>query len=583
MKRSTLLAVGLALLFALLISGRYLRPTDYGTDMDLDTFGQLPVVKDGRVKPMDTVARNALRIISGKKKLLAPLDEPNAIQKLLRRKHESRPAIVWLADAMSLSDQASPALYHETFRIDHPEVLASVELEPTKGFRYPLAKLVVHKPALYERAHGIDARLDRKEKISIFERKSLDLANRVFLFDQLARHQQPLLIPPTGPGTDWRSLMMVGHAGPGDAEAIGIIGDWQKMLMAYGEGRADDFNQAVREYRDKLALLMPREAAKAAWEAKYNRFEPFSQCLFFMVALGLLALAGLLLKKRPLVVAANTLAVWSVVIWVGALVARMYFQDRPWVFVTNLYSSAVFIGCGAVLFALIIESIYRNGLGTLVAAVIGFPTLLIADYLSADGDTMEMMQAVLDTNGWLATHVTTMAIGYVLTFFAGALGAIYLFAGLFSANFDKQNQHELSRMIYGTICGALLFSFVGTVLGGIWADQSWGRFWGWDVKENGALIIVLWNVLILHARWGGLIRQRGIALLAVFGNAITAWSWFGVNMLGVGLHAYANASGAPYLIAFVVGQLLIMGLGLVPQRLWASQRANSAPPPLPKG
>src|SRR5262249_23654664 len=103
---------------------------------------------------------------------------------------------------------------------------------------------------------------------------------------------------------------------------------------------------------------------------------------------------------------------------------------------------------------------------------------------------------------------------------------------------DEEFGKSIARMIYGIVCFATLFSFVGTVLGGIWADQSWGRFWGWDPKENGALIIVLWNALILHLRWGGLIRDRGLATCAIFGNVVTSWSWFGVNMLGIGLHSY---------------------------------------------
>ena len=89
----------------------------------------------------------------------------------------------------------------------------------------------------------------------------------------------------------------------------------------------------------------------------------------------------------------------------------------------------------------------------------------------------------------------------------------------------------MGQMIYGVVCFATLLSFVGTVLGGIWADQSWGRFWGWDPKENGALLIVIWNALILHARWGGLVKQRGMAVLAVVGNMVTGWSWFGTNQL----------------------------------------------------
>jgi cytochrome c biogenesis factor len=135
-------------------------------------------------------------------------------------------------------------------------------------------------------------------------------------------------------------------------------------------------------------------------------------------------------------------------------------------------------------------------------------------------------------------------------------------------------------MVYGIICFATLFSFVGTVLGGIWADQSWGRFWGWDPKENGALLIVIWNAIILHVRWGDLLRERGIMNLAVFGNIVTSFSWFGVNMLGIGLHSYGFMDAAfKWLMIFIGSQLFIIALGLLPLNLWRSFRADAAPPP----
>ncbi|PYK63687.1 MAG: hypothetical protein DME21_02115 [Verrucomicrobia bacterium] len=134
-------------------------------------------------------------------------------------------------------------------------------------------------------------------------------------------------------------------------------------------------------------------------------------------------------------------------------------------------------------------------------------------------------------------------------------------------------------MVYGIVCFATLFSFVGTVLGGIWADQSWGRFWGWDPKENGALIIVLWNALILHLRWGGMIRERGLINCAIVGNIVTSWSWFGVNMLEIGLHSYGFTQAAfKWLIGFVVSQLFIIALGLLPRHLWVSFRDQAVAP-----
>jgi ABC-type transport system involved in cytochrome c biogenesis permease subunit len=220
---------------------------------------------------------------------------------------------------------------------------------------------------------------------------------------------------------------------------------------------------------------------------------------------------------------------------------------------------------------MILEKIYRDGIGSVVAAFVGFATLIIAHNLALGGDTMEMMRAVLDTNFWLATHVVCVTLGYASTFVAGFLAIIYILRGLFTKTLSEETAKSLARMVYGIVCFATLFSFTGTVLGGIWADQSWGRFWGWDPKENGALLIVLWNAMILHARWGGIVRDRGLMNLAVVGNIVTSWSWFGVNMLGVGLHSYGFTDAAfRWLSIFAASQIAIIILGLAPLNKWRS-------------
>jgi cytochrome c-type biogenesis protein CcsB len=270
----------------------------------------------------------------------------------------------------------------------------------------------------------------------------------------------------------------------------------------------------------------------------------------------------------------------------------MVLEGRPPV--TNLYSSAIFIGWGAMILGLVLERIYRVGIGLIVASVAGFITLIIAHNLALGEDTMQMLRAVLDTNFWLATHVVVVTLGYASTFVAGLLAILYIFLGVFtpllgqklgargaSATASSTDLSKaLAKMAYGIICFATLFSFTGTVLGGIWADQSWGRFWGWDPKENGALIIVLWNAIILHARWGGWVRERGLMNLAVFGNIVTSFSWFGVNMLGIGLHSYGFMDAAfKWLMLFVGSQLLIIAIGLLPLNLWRSFRPR--PPSSP--
>jgi ABC-type transport system involved in cytochrome c biogenesis permease subunit len=262
----------------------------------------------------------------------------------------------------------------------------------------------------------------------------------------------------------------------------------------------------------------------------------------------------------------------TLVLHTAGLVFRMVLEGRPPV--TNLYSSAVFIGWGACILGLLLERFWKNGIGLIASSTAGFTTLIIAHNLAQSGDTMEMMRAVLDTNFWLATHVVIVTLGYSATFVAGLLAVLYVVLGFFTRSLARESAQALSKMVYGIICFAALFSFIGTVLGGIWADQSWGRFWGWDAKENGALMIVLWNAIFLHARWGGMARERGLMALAIGGNIITAWSWFGVNMLGIGLHAYGFMSAAfNWLMLFVATQLVLAILALVPQRFWRSQPA----------
>jgi ABC-type transport system involved in cytochrome c biogenesis permease subunit len=247
----------------------------------------------------------------------------------------------------------------------------------------------------------------------------------------------------------------------------------------------------------------------------------------------------------------------------AGLVSRILLQGRPPV--TNLYSSAIFVGWVAVVLGVLLERMYRRGFATAVAGAAGFASLIVAHHLSGDGDTMEMMRAVLDSNFWLATHVVTITIGYGGTFLAGTLAIAYTLRKHLVPVLDAATSQALLDTTYGILCFSLLFSFVGTVLGGIWADQSWGRFWGWDPKENGALLIVLWNALILHARWGKYILERGIMAMAIGGNIITALAWFGVNML----HSYGFMDKAFWaLLFFVLSQLALISLCLLPPRFW---------------
>jgi ABC-type transport system involved in cytochrome c biogenesis permease subunit len=538
-----------------------MRPGQHDGPYALHLLGLTPVSSEGRVKPLDTVARASLLAISGRQELTHEGD--NGLEKLT--------AMQWLTDVATKSDAAEQ---YKVFRIDHPDVLQLIGQTEGGRHRFAFADLMPHLRTLGEQAHL--ALQQKPGNRNAYQKHVVELWKHVNLYFELWNSRKPYSVPPVREGEEWMPFAVAFEQYHATGETNVAARQLSAVFAAYMEEDAAAFNSSLAQYLTFLDFQMPDDLARARFEVFFNHFQPFKHgtALYVLaLLLGAASLWGL-----------GSGATWARVLWQTAiliialtfvvhtfgLISRMYLQGRWGVFVTNLYSSAVFIGWFCVIIGLICELYFRNGIGSLAASISGFVTLIIAHNLAA-GDTMQMMQAVLDSNFWLATHVTVVTIGYSATFVAGLVGIAFILGGVLTRYLTKPRVQALGRMIYGTVAFALLFSFVGTVLGGIWADQSWGRFWGWDPKENGAVLIVLMMALILHARWGGMIRERGMAVLAVGGNIITAWSWFGTNMLGIGLHAYGFMESAVFwLLVFVFSQLAVMAVGLLPLSLWRS-------------
>jgi ABC-type transport system involved in cytochrome c biogenesis permease subunit len=225
---------------------------------------------------------------------------------------------------------------------------------------------------------------------------------------------------------------------------------------------------------------------------------------------------------------------------------------------TNLYSSFLFVGWGAALLALIATRRMPDGYGEMLAGAAGFLSLWVSMAFAPSSDSMAPVVAVLNSKFWLLTHVLTIALGYSGCLIAGVAAHVYLV--LVARGRTDEAVSRLRAFLYGTLRFGLLFAFIGTVTGGIWADRTWGRFWGWDPKENGALLIVLWCSALLHARPNRLIDDHAFAAGCIVGNAIVAVAWLGVNLLGVGLHSYGFTSGlARGLLLFCGFELALAG------------------------
>ena len=623
-------------------------------------FGRLPVLHSGRIQPFDSLARNALLQIRSTGDV--PLEEvpswkfwhhPKKLKstewllEVLARPEvaDTRPIfLIHHADVLGelkLQDSGveKSGLRYYTFKQLEPVIkeieaqgqkAGQVKAEDQTSFQKQILKLA-NAAELYKRLkatlqpEGVDdfpgllaglmrdlpaaiAAATASEKGLAFDTNALRQAAQPFRqFQFMDEAGYAPIVPPLDPAKAREGWQTVGASVVETYQTGQLHPAVRKLAVlatAFRKGQAAEFNQAVADYRAWLQPNFERELGKGRAEFFYNDAKPFLHAMIiyiFALVAGAAGLATFSLfpnLSESLRRSSLYLIILAGVVHTFGLIFRMVLEGRPPV--TNLYSSAIFIGWAAMITGIILERLYRVGIGNLVASAAGFVTLMIAHNLALGGDTMEMLRAVLDTNFWLATHVVVITLGYAATFAAGAVAIIYILLGRFTPLLMEPLRaadgsvlkmggapatigKALSRMTYGIVCFATLFSFVGTVLGGIWADQSWGRFWGWDPKENGALLIVLWNAVILHARWGGLARDRGIMNLAVFGNIVTGFSWFGVNLLGIGLHSYGfTDSGFKWLMLFFGTQVAIIVLGLVPLSRWRSFRskpAGTAPPP----
>ena len=550
-------------------------------------FGMIPVIDGGRYKPIQSVAQNALMVITHRSSYY---DYETS------KRH---PATKWLLDAQTtplpnaddlrelfpINAEKKPSWSQKVFRIENDELLRFLDLKHREGLRYSLTEILGDGKKWPEFVqHAQEVRSKDPKTLSLFDGKVHELATHLQLAFQLASHTLPLSIP-NPDGSDQWSMFRSSHEEFGekldklpatpDAKTYAAL---RKLFVAYDQVNVRDFNEALAAHLAELRTESPANMRSVRVEVFFNDFAPFYRCLEIYAILALIG--GLTWFpsewSRSLKNAAMAAMATTFVFHLFGLVVRMYLQDRMFVFVTNLYSSAVFIGLGCAFVCIIAELIFKNGIALVIGNVTGFCSLIIAHMLSMSGDTLEMMQAVLDTNFWLATHVTCITLGYTAAFVAGFMGIAYIMLGLFTNKLRGEGSTNLTRMTYGVLCTGMFLSFVGTVLGGLWADYSWGRFWGWDPKENGALLIVIWIALILHARWGGMAKHRGIAVLSVLGIIVTSWSWFGTNFLGVGLHSYGFRQGAMVSLMMIdFGFLAIAGMGLIPLRMWTSFRPQS--------
>ena len=395
---------------------------------------------------------------------------------------------------------------------------------------------------------------------------------RLQLFDALGATTAFLLAPPppgSRVGSPWLSIDQLATAYPPEKSAP-IVQDLRNLNVAGREGDNAAFDAAAQRLVDDLRALNPDvypPAAVVDRENFYNRLKPFDTAMWLLIPASLLLMAGARHGARHWLLRGGVaLSAMSLGFMLYGLFLRVLIAERAPV--TNMYESVVWVAMGTVLFGLIFYAVYRNRLMLLSALPVSFLCLLLVRSLPvAMPARLDPLVPVLRDNFWLTVHVLTITLSYAA--FALALGFAHVILWRYIRKPEAAEAiRPLHEWLYRMMFVGLILLAVGTILGGVWANYSWGRFWGWDPKETWALIALLMYVVAIHGKMAGWWGDFGIAVAAAVNFAGIIMAWYGVNyVLGAGLHSYGfGVGGEEYVLAFLALEAAYVALAVVRHR-----------------
>ena len=577
------------------------------------SFKDIPIQEEGRIKPLDTFSKNQLLRISGKRSIsgisssewlfgvltdnseilsipVFNIRNPEVVQGLeLDGRKSHKYTFREISNSINLKFEMLEKIHrkpeeHRTlveeqlleifFNATHFKKLKSGLLcvAPIIPMYNPIiadrvGSSVGEKVSFFQIVQNMNSMVDLVDSIKSKNIENWSSADSSFyniliiLENMHVEKSSAFKIIPSINGDEWLSPWGLINSGQ-------LEGDYNDLLVSLENYVKSNYNkddlgmgQAMQSYEKSLYEISDSVPSISILEKEtwYNKANLFVMSMVFYIIAFLVICTSLLFWPNIL----KKIALVSTGVGIGlhayGLYLRMVIMGRPPV--TTLYESILFVSFIAVLCALIIEYFRKDGLGVLIAALCGMIFHYMSFGYAADGDTLGMLVAVLNSNFWLATHVTTITIGYGTSIVAGLIGHIYLLYAIIYPKRKKKLKSIYNNM-FGVTILALFFTLFGTILGGIWADQSWGRFWGWDPKENGALLICMWQIFMIHLRLTDMVKSAGFAFGMIINNIIVIMAWFGVNLLSIGLHSYGFVSGiAVNLVIFTSFELVVGSVG----------------------
>lgn len=495
---------------------------------------ELPVQDGGRVKPYDTFARETLETVYGKKTY-----EKRAAWEVV---------LTWMLAPTLWSDK-------ELFEVRSTAILKALALDEKR--RWFKGDEIFAQTRFSELMQELNAKRESKEKLTPYFQALQRLETQYFIFREMARGQLLKVLPSEEPGGTWTSVADL--TGPAQESFVRITMGFVSSLSSSDPSVLSSLDQAVADFRrDHQSRVVAPDDARMRLEIHYNDFHPFRwSYVMYVIGAMLILMCWILAREGHLYRSAIFFLFAGFVLHTYGFALRVYLAERAPV--TNMYETVVWVAWGGIVFAAILEWFYRSKVILLAGALSGVVALVIADVSPAVLDpSLQPLEAVLRSNYWLIVHVMTITISYAAFFLAWVLGNIGLVYYLKETEQGAVKIKEIVTGVYRSMQIGVAFLAPGIILGGIWADESWGRFWGWDPKETWALIVLLGYMAVLHGRLTNWIRDFGMIVSAVVAFSLVIMAWYGVNfILGAGLHSYGfGAGGVEYMSAAIAVQLL---------------------------
>jgi ABC-type transport system involved in cytochrome c biogenesis permease subunit len=552
--------------------------------LDTDALATLAVQDHGRKKPFTTFAHEMLLTLSGRATLPVVEDGKSV---------ELSPEEVILDLWFKPEDWDEKPIIMLNF-LELKKKLGLPEDRKLFTFKelisqQPFLDLLDEAQKQRQAGHGDD--------LTPLQKEAEHLGERLKLFQDLVAGQKQMIVPNQYKSDGrWVPIQNLGSPaiklwvpidGLSDSysNTQGLVSQFMDWSRAYAADNISEFNALTPQVVEDLRSIAPQfypSASSLQFEHHYMTLEPFLWAwVIYLAALIVLLLTALWMTK-PGYLFAWALVLLGLSFEAYGFACRVIISGRPPV--TDLYETVIWVSFIGMVFAIILEAVYRRRYFFYAGLSASVLMLIIADSQPTILDaSINPLTAVLRNNMWLTIHVLTIVSSYAAFALTAALGHIALVMSLWGKRYSR-SQGEVQFFIYRAMQIGILLLATGTILGGVWANYSWGRFWGWDPKETWALITLLCYLALVHGRLAGWWKGYGLAIGSVVCFLSVMMSWYGVNFIlgqnGKSLHSYGlSTGGLTYATGFALFEVIFIAFILLWNRRRSANEDRLSPRP----